>query len=108
MSDTTTPSAAEVMGWRWLQGDGAKWFDPATEQAHRNDPTPDDMLAWLSAHVVDGGWNTEGTIGINYERDGDTGHVEVQWYCAAGSEMVSAPTLHAALEAAVIAVGRAE
>jgi hypothetical protein len=82
-------SIAEIIDWQYPMDGGCP-----------TDYTVDDLFDWLSEHVRDGGWDTEGEIGIRCHQ----GYAEVQWYSAAGIEMVTGRTLLAALEHAVRAV----
>lgn len=89
-----TLSAAEVMGWDRARLVAA---ESVTLEGHDTyKPTPDDMLAWLKdrgAYLAACDDHLNGNYGVQVSTLPDT---------------FTAPTLHAALEAAVIAVGRAE
>ena len=95
----TTPTAAEVMGWQ------APWVDAGGKQMSPPEgPTPDDMREWLNGQPCSV-WAGEDndtplllsgkvvTLHVINDRNGE-------------NTRVTATTLHAALEAAVIAVGR--
>lgn len=101
-------SIAEIIGWEWSEAchawksPGPKWF----VYRRRDDPpevTADDLLAWLREHIHHEVWNNDHAVMIVADDDG----AHVQWYSEAGIDEVEAPTLLAALEAAVRAVAEA-
>lgn len=100
MSDRTV---AEVMGWVRLPdipgvlgGMEGGWARPGTDQP--TTPTPDDMLSWLREH----------SHTLRFYDNGDSFSVHTRSHPGAPVMFHRAPTLHAALEAAVLAVSAAQ
>ena len=101
MSDTETRSVAEIMGWEHAGGYDDRWTRPVDGVAYLagRGYTPDDMLAWLRER------------GFNVDIDANLGEqVSVMPWNLDNDypDAFVAPTLHAALEAAVRAVAEAE
>ena len=99
MSGTQERTAAEVMGWEQRFFPGSEyaytWVDP-DGQAHPR-VEPDDMLAWMLER---------GAVSVLAYRPGEI-HVDAILRGEREGRRFQAPTLYAALEQAVIAVGRA-
>lgn len=86
----------DVIGLRGYHRPGCVGYDPGVCEC-MSTPTPDDMLAWLrddfhiNITVVEGGYSVSLRFAAETERVN-----------------VTAPTLHAAIEQAVVAIGKAD
>ena len=112
MPDITTPTAAEVMGFTdghrmWVVDDDCTLCGAPPERWKveycpngAEQPTPDDMLAWLAGR--------DDIEAIESWADAGGCTVKVWFPFQSWPNCYDASTIHAALELAVIAVGRAE